>query len=71
MTWPLTWRNLSVATLNATLQLLIIYRLMRFCVLSFFKKLWLKGFIGIDLPFTVNVFRSPLPNVFQYVMPQP
>ena len=27
MTWLLTWLNESVATLNATLQLLVIYRL--------------------------------------------
>ena len=27
MTWQLMWLNLSVATLNATLQLLVIYRL--------------------------------------------
>ena len=26
MTWPLTWRNVSAATLNTTLQLLVIYR---------------------------------------------
>ena len=26
MTWQLIWLNLSVATLNATLQLLVIYR---------------------------------------------
>ena len=26
MTWPLTWRNVSAAILNATLQLLVIYR---------------------------------------------
>ena len=26
MTWQLMWLNLSVATLNATLQLLVIYR---------------------------------------------
>jgi len=26
MTWLLTWLNVSVATLNATLQLLVIYR---------------------------------------------
>ena len=29
------------------------------------------GFIGIDLPFTVNVFQSPLPDDFQCVMLQP
>ena len=27
MTWQLMWLNLSIATLNATLQLLVIYRL--------------------------------------------
>ena len=27
MTWLLTWHNLSTAVLNATLQLLVIYRL--------------------------------------------
>ena len=27
MTWLLTWLNGSVATLNATLQLLVLYRL--------------------------------------------
>ena len=27
MTWPLMWRNVSVTTLNTTLQLLLIYRL--------------------------------------------
>ena len=27
MTWLLTWLNVSVATLNVTLQLLVIYRL--------------------------------------------
>ena len=27
MTWQLMWLNLSVATLNATFQLLVIYRL--------------------------------------------
>ena len=27
MTWSLTWLNVSVATLNVTLQLLVIYRL--------------------------------------------
>ena len=26
MTWQLTWLNVSVATLNTTLQLLVIYR---------------------------------------------
>ena len=26
MTWPLMWRNVSVTTLNTTLQLLVIYR---------------------------------------------
>ena len=26
MTWLLTWLNVSVATLNTTLQLLVIYR---------------------------------------------
>ena len=27
MTWPLMWLNVSVATLNATFQLLVLYRL--------------------------------------------
>ena len=26
MTWPLTWRNVSAAIVNATFQLLVIYR---------------------------------------------
>ena len=26
MTWQLTWRNVKAATLNATLQFLVIYR---------------------------------------------
>ena len=32
MTWLLTWLNMSVVTLNATLQLLVIYRLV--CVMA-------------------------------------
>ena len=28
MTWMLTWLNVSTATLNATFQLLVIYRLL-------------------------------------------
>ena len=29
MTWLLMWLNMSVATLNATLQLLVIYRFVK------------------------------------------
>ena len=37
MTWLLMWLNVSVATLNATLQLLVIYRLYYWehCITSF------------------------------------
>ena len=34
MTWLLTWLNMSVATLNATLQLLVFYKLKLYSLFS-------------------------------------
>ena len=34
MTWLLTWLNVSVATLNAMLQLLVIYRYRWVCFIN-------------------------------------
>ena len=42
MTWLLTWLNESVATLNATLQLLVIYRLDESHLISSTSKVSLK-----------------------------
>ena len=51
MTWLLMWFNVSIATLNATLQLLVIYRLYYIRV---FVKLELLG------PFELNLFLLKL-----------
>ena len=36
MTWMLTWLNVSAAALNATFQLLVIYRLANYYNISLF-----------------------------------
>ena len=45
MSWQLMWRNVRAAALNATLQLLVIYRLC-VCVTNFYEKFktyWERG----------------------------
>ena len=45
MTWQLMWRKVRAAALNATLQLLVIYRLC-VCVTNFYEKFktyWERG----------------------------
>ena len=52
MTWQLMWLNLSIATLNATLQFLVIYRFELFPLLSH------------CIPIFLPKFYRPLPQRF-------
>ena len=62
MTWLLMWLNVSVATLNATLQLLVIYRF-EVCLLVWFAS-QLHDFkhrkLNLDRKEIINHKRVPL-----------
>ena len=62
MKWLLMWLNVSVATLNATLQLLVIYRLVE----KKYKIKTLKGWVErYDRVRSLQLLRSRLSQIMQ------